>query len=134
MDPGRPDIIRRAESEHRDLALRLLRALHMLKKDLCGINNYGPLSDSARTGLKLDLLKPIGYAFCFWIDHLCALQAVNQDEAVLVNDGEIHQFFQQHFLHWLESLSLLGKISDAVKMTRKLHDLVLVRMIFFFTN
>jgi len=126
MDPERPDIIRRAMSGHRHLALRLLRALHILKKDLCGINNYGPLSDSARTGLELDLLEQIGYASCFWIDHLYASQAIDEDEAVFVDDGEIHQFLQQHFLHWLESLSLLGKISDAVKMIRKLHDLILV--------
>src|SRR5947207_13132753 len=72
MDLERPDIIRRAMSGHRHLALHLLRALHILKKDLCGINNYGPLSDSARTGLELDLLEQIGYASCFWIDHLYA--------------------------------------------------------------
>jgi hypothetical protein len=127
MDPERLNIFRRAESDHRNLALRLLRALHVLKKDLCDINDYGPVSDSTKTGLKLDPLEPIGYACCFWIDHLCALYAINEGEALLIEDGEIHRFFQQHFLHWLESLSLLGKVSDAVRMIVKLHNLILVR-------
>jgi hypothetical protein len=125
-DPERSDIIRRAESDHRDLALRLLWALRILKKDLCGINNYGPVSESAKTRLNPDPLEPIRYASSFWIDHLCASQAINGGEAVLTDDGAVHQFFQQHFLHWLESLSLLGKVSDAVRMIRKLHDLILV--------
>jgi hypothetical protein len=93
MDPKRSDMIRGAESEHRDLALRLLRALHIPKKNLCGINNYGPLSDSAQTKLKPDALEPISYASFFWIDHLCASQAINGGEAVLIDNGAVHQFF-----------------------------------------
>ena len=82
-----------------------------------------------KAGVNLDPLEPIGYACCFWIDHLCAaaLNAINGEEALLVDVGEIHRFLQQHFLHWLESLSLLGKVSDVTRKISNLHGVIKVR-------
>ena len=126
VSPERLNIFPSAETGHRNLALRFLRAQHVLKKDFCGIGDYGPLSADAKARPHLDALGPIAYALYFWIDHVCALNSISEGEALLANDGEIPQFFQKHFLHWLECLSLLGKISDAVGMIRKLHKLTIV--------
>ncbi len=119
----------RAESGHGNFALRLLRSLHVLKKDVCGIKDYGFVLHGEKAGVNLDPLEPIGYACCFWIDHLCAaaLNAINGEEALLVDVGEIHRFLQQHFLHWLESLSLLGKVSDVTRKISNLHGVIKVR-------
>ena len=67
----------------------------------------------------LDPLGPIRYSCLFWVDHLC-----KADDHSLVDymsdDGAIFTFLREHFLHWLESLSLIHKLSDGVLSTRKL--------------
>lgn len=55
------------------------------------------------------LLAPgIVYACSFW-----ALHAI-QSKQDLFDDGHVHEFLQKHFLHWLEALSWLGRLSSAV--------------------
>jgi NACHT domain len=66
-----------------------------------------------------DPLGPIKYSCLFWVDHLC-----KADDQSLVDhmsdDGAIFTFLREHFLHWLESLSLIHKLSDGVLSIRKL--------------
>ncbi|KAM9874159.1 hypothetical protein BJF96_g573 [Verticillium dahliae] len=61
-----------------------------------------------------DPLAAMRYSCVFWIDHLCA----SKEE--LTDDGAVFSFLKDHFLHWLESLSLLGQLSDRVLSIRKL--------------
>ena len=66
-----------------------------------------------------DPLGPIKCSCLFWVDHLC-----KADDQSLVDhmsdDGAIFTFLRKHFLHWLESLSLIHKLSDGVLSIRKL--------------
>lgn len=121
-DPKQPYSFSESELGHQNLALRLLRAQHILKKDICEIKDYGPVRD----GIKLDTLESIKYASIFWIDHFCASQKTDEDDLLFVDDGEIHQFFLKHFLHWLEILSILDRVFDAVLLVRKLRNRILV--------
>jgi hypothetical protein len=63
-----------------------------------------------------DPLASIGYSCVFWVDHLCKADHRNE----LSDDGAIFDFLREHFLHWLESLSLINKLSDGVLSIRKL--------------
>ena len=38
----------------------------------------------------------------------------------LSDDGAIFAFLREHFLHWLESLSLIHKLSDGVLLIKRL--------------
>ncbi|KAL2015568.1 hypothetical protein VTK56DRAFT_5217 [Thermocarpiscus australiensis] len=70
---------------------------------------------------KPDPLAPIRYSCVFWADHL-----LNDDspecKRELLDDGTVFKFLKERFLHWLESLSLLGKLSSGVlSIGRLLH-------------
>jgi len=126
LDQTRSKIFQTAQSDHRSIALRSVRAMAILKKNLCGIRTHGPISDNDKSPQNLRPLDPIGYACCYWVDHLSVQSAPDQAEPVLFDGGEVHHFLEQHFLHWIESLSLLGRISDGISMIRKLLVLVQV--------
>lgn len=44
-----------------------------------------------------------------------------------MDDGRVFRFLKEHFLCWLESLSLLGKPSDGAYSIMKLLNVVQVR-------
>ena len=48
------------------------------------------------------------YACCFWINHFQQGQSIEED------NNQILVFLRTHLLHWLETLSLIGKISDGI--------------------
>jgi hypothetical protein len=70
-----------------------------------------------------DPLAPIRYSCIFWADHLCSLNGENPEcKRELMDDGRVFRFLKKRFLRWLESLSLLGNLSDGVwSMRRLLH-------------
>ncbi len=57
------------------------------------------------------------YACFYWVDHI--RRSSNKAQLVVQVDG----FLQKHLLHWLEALSLLRKLIDAVEMLVQLEDL-----------
>ena len=74
-----------------------------------------------------DPLGPIRYSCEFWVDHLCKADDRSLDHRKeLSDDGAIFAFLREHFLHWLESLSLIHKLPDGVLSIRKLRRKVQV--------
>ena len=68
-----------------------------------------------------DPLVSIRYSCVFWVDHLCEADDQSLDQRKnLSDDGVIFAFLKEHFLHWLESLSLIYKLSDVVVSIKKL--------------
>ncbi|KAK3359855.1 hypothetical protein B0T25DRAFT_111949 [Lasiosphaeria hispida] len=68
-----------------------------------------------------DPLARIRYSCLFWTDHLCFRNDENTGcLRELMDSGKAFEFLKECFLHWLEALSLLGKISDGVSSIRKL--------------
>ena len=72
------------------------------------------LSDSLRrisygtTVIEYTPSQVVQYACRHWVDH------AHRGGMMVDNHGCIHEFLQQHFLHWLEFMSLMGKISEAI--------------------
>ena len=77
-----------------------------------------------------DPLASIRYSCIFWVDHLCEADDQGLDERNKIFDGgAIFSFLKEHFLHWLESLSLISKLSDGVLAIKKLlHKVQVCRM------
>lgn len=71
-----------------------------------------------------DPLAPVRYSCVFWADHLCSESP--ECRRVLMDDGPVLGFLSKRFLRWLESLSLLGNLSDGVLSIRKLLHVVKV--------
>jgi hypothetical protein len=68
-----------------------------------------------------DSLAPIRYFCVFWADHLCSLDGESPGcKTELIDDGPVFRFLKERFLCWLESLSILGRLSDGVQLIRKL--------------
>jgi hypothetical protein len=68
-----------------------------------------------------DPLAAIEYSCVFLLDHLCEIDSQSLDHRKeLSDDGGVLAFLKVHFLHWLESLSLIHKLSDGVLSIRKL--------------
>ncbi|KAJ5157505.1 Pfs NACHT and WD domain protein [Penicillium canariense] len=68
-----------------------------------------------------DPLAPVRYSSVFWADHLCFLNGESPEtKRLLMDHGPVLQFLNENFLRWLESLALLGKLSDGVQAIKKL--------------
>ncbi|KAJ5742536.1 vegetative incompatibility protein HET-E-1 [Penicillium nucicola] len=110
------------KATHKMLADRCLALLSHgghLKQDICGLEAPGRL----RTVLdkpKIDRCLPlhVQYACLYWVHHL-------KKSGVKLNDE--HQalsFLLEHCLHWLEALSLMGMISEGIRLINELQGLI----------
>jgi hypothetical protein len=108
---------------HVDISRRSIAAMSSILKH----NIYNLNFDSeprARTNLQQDPLAPVRYSCQFWVDHL--LNESRERNRALEDDVEVSGFLKERFLRWLESLSLLGKISDGLLSIRRLLHVVQV--------
>ena len=115
------------EDVHYDLFSRSLSALSQtLRKDIYDIGLPGVLIGQVIL-VDPDPLAPVGYSCVYWVDHLCEIdRSSSHHRSDLADQGQIFKFLKKHFLHWLEGLSLLGKISEGILMIKKLMHLVQV--------
>lgn len=68
-----------------------------------------------------DPLGPIQYPCVFWADHLCALDSRHSElRREFADDGRVYEFLLERFLYWIESISLLGKLSEGIQSIRRL--------------
>ncbi|RFU29581.1 hypothetical protein B7463_g6767, partial [Scytalidium lignicola] len=116
-----PFWINEAET-HCRIAIRcqeLLDSSGHLKKDICGLEKPG-INHSSIDPEAIDLCLPIDirYACQYWVYHL------EQSGARLTDSHQAYIFLKCHFLHLLEALSLLGKLSESVAMIRSLQALI----------
>jgi hypothetical protein len=112
---------------HRIIASRSLRAMSTtLRRDIYSLQDPG-CSIAEVKSPDPDPLTPIRYACVYWIDHLCEIES-GHDEFGLGNNGKISVFLKEHFLHWLEALSLMRSMPSAVAAIRKLENLLNVRI------
>ncbi|OJJ42443.1 hypothetical protein ASPZODRAFT_76834, partial [Penicilliopsis zonata CBS 506.65] len=59
-----------------------------------------------------------GHACLYWVYH------VEQSGEHLIDGHEVDIFLKTHFLHWLEALSLLGRMTESMRMINTLQGLL----------
>ncbi|EKV09730.1 hypothetical protein PDIG_28910 [Penicillium digitatum PHI26] len=65
-----------------------------------------------------------GYACIYWVDHLQA-SSHNMTSGLSKDDGSrIDVFLERKYLHWLEFLSILGRVSHGIQSMQKLENLI----------
>ncbi|EPE03477.1 nacht and wd40 domain protein [Ophiostoma piceae UAMH 11346] len=107
---------------HAKMSEHCLGALDGLHKNMYGIS-LGPYQKDAAVP-QPDPLASLRYACLFWADHLH--DAADQGRAhgeSLSNTKLVDDFLRKHFLHWLESLSLLNQFSSGIASMRTLSAL-----------
>jgi hypothetical protein len=114
------------EIGHMKLAENCLRLMSdTLKKDICNLRIPGTLIHEVQIDkINLYLPKYVQYSCRYWVDHLGQVSNVRRNEIGLRDDGQIHNFLKKHFLHWLEALSLMGKMPEGVLMVTKLESML----------
>jgi hypothetical protein len=89
-----------------------------LRKDMCGLRHPGVLVNDVPQNRRDTCIPPeLRYACLYWVRHVDRSQNTQQLEE------PIHQFLMKHFLHWLEALSLVGRLADGVEMITVLESL-----------
>ncbi|KAL6230308.1 hypothetical protein BDW75DRAFT_74574 [Aspergillus navahoensis] len=104
---------------HKKIALHCLRVMNSrLKRNICGLSDYGILRDdiSSQT-LVHDLPADLQYSCQYWVHHLKLSRCC-------ISEFPILSFLTTHLLHWLEALSLIGVLSDAVGIMDMLQAIV----------
>ena len=96
-----------------------------LRRDLYDLVDPGCIIEQVDCP-KPDPLIPIRYACLHWIDHLCEINNDLYDQVGLCDNGTIDEFLKNHFLHWLEALSLLKNISIGIAMIGRLENLLAI--------
>ncbi|KAH7357337.1 putative WD-repeat protein [Pyrenochaeta sp. MPI-SDFR-AT-0127] len=91
-----------------------------LKRDICNFVGPGTLVDAVdRLRIVECLPSELQYACLYWIPHL------QSSGAQVYDNGHVHLFLQNHFLHWLEALSWAGKLSEGIQAISSLQSVVL---------
>jgi len=110
---------------HQTLAKSCIRLMsNSLKEDICGLNAPGVLVaevDNIRVEKCLPL--EVQYACLYWVEHL------QKSDVRLHDNDEAHQFLQTHFLHWLEALSWMRRISEGILAIISLESMALVGLL-----
>jgi hypothetical protein len=107
---------------HEAITSRCLeRMSERLHENICHLDFPGKLrEDIDRATIENCLPVDVRYACRYWIYHLI------ESKATLKHQDTVYRFLQKHFLHWLEALSLIGKISDSIEMIGSLHSVATV--------
>jgi energy-coupling factor transporter ATP-binding protein EcfA2 len=85
-----------------------------LKRDICSFNSPTKLNrdiEDLEARIRAHFPRDFQYACRFWAEHLA--DAPHNDQELLL---EVRNFVFQHFLHWLEVMSLLNAIDYVVPM------------------
>ena len=92
-----------------------------LKQDICDLNIPGILVTDVENSRVEQYLPPeVQYACLYWVQHL-------QKSGTRLHDNDrVHQFLQEHLLHWLEALSWMRKVSKGIHAITSLQSMALV--------
>lgn len=88
-----------------------------IRQDVCCLKDFSTLRKTIDAEkIKAHLTSHVQYACLHWVEHL---QSSNNPPS---DDGAVHVFLKTHLLHWLEALSILGRISDGVRSVLTLSE------------
>ncbi|KFY93584.1 hypothetical protein V498_04339, partial [Pseudogymnoascus sp. VKM F-4517 (FW-2822)] len=102
---------------HKKLAAQCLQRLFRgLKRDICNLQVPEKLRSGVdRQTMDANLPPDIQYACQYWVYHL------KEGSGMICDDDEVYKFLKCHFLHWLEALSLIQRLSESIGM---INDLI----------
>ncbi|RYP39668.1 hypothetical protein DL767_002049 [Monosporascus sp. MG133] len=107
---------------HAKLATRCLQVMtadQHLRRDICNLQKPGA-SRAAIDNQIIDRCLPfhVQYACTYWVYHF-------KESGNIIRDGDhAHAFLRHHFLHWLEVLTILGRIAESISILDDLQSLL----------
>lgn len=105
---------------HKKLAARCIQLLstnNTLKKDVCSLRSPGvSLTEVDRQTIERCLPPEVRYACLYWVHHL------KLGDISIKDNDQTDAFLRTHFLHWLETLCLIGNIHNSITMIQALRE------------
>ncbi|KFZ17327.1 hypothetical protein V501_01790, partial [Pseudogymnoascus sp. VKM F-4519 (FW-2642)] len=99
--------------------LKLLSTSENLKKDICNLRTpERPRADVDKQTIDSHLPTNIQYACQYWVYHL------KESGSIICDNDQVHNFLKCHFLHWLESLSFIGRLRESIGMVDNLMAII----------
>ncbi|KAH8752748.1 hypothetical protein F5883DRAFT_353793, partial [Diaporthe sp. PMI_573] len=107
-----------AAETHFMLATKCIQRMQAgLKRDICDLRKPGISRDEIdQQDIDKHIPADLKYACLYWVYHL------QRSGRAMHND--VITFLYKHFLHWLEALSLLGRLSDGAIALRTLREMI----------
>ena len=107
---------------HRNLLIHCLGLMaKSLMQNMCHLPSPATLvSAVSETAFRQYLPSGLTYACRYWIDH------VEHGQVSLDDDGPVYTFLQQYCPFWVEVMSLIRKLPEAVGVMRKLEGFISV--------
>ncbi|RKK66079.1 hypothetical protein BFJ69_g15728, partial [Fusarium oxysporum] len=101
---------------HQTLAKHCLRVMRgALRKNICGLSFPGMFRSTVDFGqLEKSMPSQLQYACMHWTYHQ------TEGDPELSDGNEAYDFLTTHFLHWLEAMSLLGRVKECLDALRSL--------------
>jgi hypothetical protein len=109
-------------TKHREIAAHCLKTMcGLLKRDICNLQSYGTLrTDIDSQTIHHHLPPQLQYSCRYWVYH------VTQSRDPHAEMDDVFPFLREHFLHWVEAMSLLGLVSEVVGMLNLLQTVISV--------
>ncbi|EXL63718.1 hypothetical protein FOPG_20008 [Fusarium oxysporum f. sp. conglutinans race 2 54008] len=101
---------------HRRLTSNCLRVMRgALRENMCGLSFPGVRRSTVdRLQLARCLAPEVQYACLYWVYHQTAVEYEQDDSQ------QVYRFLSTNFLHWLEAMSLMGRIGESLDILRSL--------------
>jgi DNA repair exonuclease SbcCD ATPase subunit len=110
---------------HEKLATRCLQVISTdqhLRKDICNLQKPGtPRTNVDNRTIDRCLPFHVQYACMYWVHHL------KESQGTIRDGDQAHRFLRHHLLHWLEVLSLIGRIAESIGIIDDLQTILDVR-------
>ncbi|THW33865.1 WD40 repeat-like protein [Aureobasidium pullulans] len=99
-------------ASHAQIAAMCIQLMtRCLRRDLCRLQKPGTMrSEIDQEILNKFLPAELRYACRYWTQH------ADQGKNPIYDGDHVHTFLNQHMLHWLEALALMGDLAMSVKM------------------
>jgi len=111
------------EERHTSLFRKCMSHISQLQENICDLWGPGVLITEIPGDMIQRSIPPhVRYACRYWLDHW----RLGNPLAMREDIRTIRQFLEQHLLHWLEGLSLIGEVSNGVHMLIALEEILSV--------
>ncbi|KAK2730810.1 hypothetical protein FQN57_004126, partial [Myotisia sp. PD_48] len=102
---------------HGSIATHCLRVMgSKLKHNICDLASYGTKrTDINDQVIRQNISADLEYSCRYWVYHL-------QKSEGCISYTKVLSFFREHFLHWLEALSIIGIAAEAITIINALKS------------
>ncbi|KAL4787297.1 hypothetical protein BJX76DRAFT_354244 [Aspergillus varians] len=95
----------------------ILLMMERLRRDMCDLGEPGILiHEVERARIDVCIPQPVQYSCRYFASH------ISEAKLSRFQNAQLHEFLQDHILHWLEALTLMRRVGEAIRTLQELED------------